>query len=189
MAIDSLAKQIRAIKLLLKELVPGNRYFSTVCGTGSRVRNSVKESVDLEISFWDGMDLLFKVGVGNSVSLQDLENLISGGSLQELKPQVEYSEPEKKGRVPDNDVKMSLEFQQRMLTRYDYYYYVLNISKISDQEYDRRYKEFTALLEGYPGYKLPWPITRSIERSEDYPEWVRKEIGDLKPKLPKGAFF
>jgi hypothetical protein len=75
---------------------------------------------------------------------------------------------------------------QRRLTRLDYKYYVLNISEVPDQEYDRLDKRFHALLEEYPEVKLPHHITRSLEAEDMYPQWVRAELG--KP-LPKGRFF
>jgi len=92
--------------------------------------------------------------------------------------------PKQQGSIADE--KKRILALQRQLTRWDYLYYVLSRSEVTDPEYDMKDKEFHNLLEKYPDFELPHQITRSLERASEYPAWVRKELG--KPS-PKGAFF
>lgn len=57
---------------------------------------------------------------------------------------------------------------KRNLTQHDYRYYILNQPIISDQEYDMLYKEYERGL-----VELIGKDTRSLERKEEYPQWVR----------------
>lgn len=62
------------------------------------------------------------------------------------------------------------------LTRHDYRYYILNNPSISDQDYDHMYKRYNEKL-----IELIGRDTHSLERTEEYPQWVLDEFGDTKP--------
>lgn len=60
------------------------------------------------------------------------------------------------------------------LTRHDYRYYILFQPTITDQQYDKLYKEWQEMCG---------EDTRSLETESLYPQWVRDEFVDTKSKL------
>lgn len=67
----------------------------------------------------------------------------------------------------DDLIKLRME-----LTRHDYRYYVLFDPTITDQAYDRMYRDYQDRL-----VELMGPDTHSNESMECYPQWVRDELG------------
>jgi NAD-dependent DNA ligase len=67
-------------------------------------------------------------------------------------------------------------FQQKRkeLTRHDYRYYILIQPTITDQLYDKLYKDWQELCG---------VDTHSLETEDLYPQWVRDEFKDVKPQL------
>jgi len=67
-------------------------------------------------------------------------------------------------------------FQQlrKELTRHDYRYYILNQPTITDQHYDKLYKDWQELC-GFDAH--------SLELENEYPQWVRDEFSGVKPLL------
>ena len=67
-------------------------------------------------------------------------------------------------------------FQQlrKELTRHDYRYYILNQPTITDQYYDKLYREWQDLCG---------EDTHSLETQHLYPEWVKEEFSGVKPRL------
>lgn len=61
---------------------------------------------------------------------------------------------------------------RKELTQHDYRYYILAANTISDQHYDRMYRHYQDLL-----IEIVGPDTRSLEAEEQYPQWVRDELG------------
>lgn len=69
---------------------------------------------------------------------------------------------------------MTLQKLREELTRHDYRYYVLFQPTISDQDYDKMYREWQDLC----GID-----THSLETKFLYPQWVRDEFKNVEPKL------
>ena len=69
---------------------------------------------------------------------------------------------------------MILQEIREELTRHDYRYYILFRPTITDQEYDRLYRQW----QDFCGVD-----THSLETESLYPKWVRDEFKDVKPKL------
>lgn len=67
---------------------------------------------------------------------------------------------------------MTIQELRKELTRHDYRYYILNQPTITDQQYDKMYREWQDLCG--------WD-TRSLEREVQYPQWVRDEFNSIKP--------
>jgi len=105
----------------------------------------------------------------------------SVGSCINRPKKYEWKEPKQVGKsrieTSGKEVEQHIFELQRKLTRYDYLYYVLFRSEVSDQEYDIMYMELTKLLKEHPEIKLPYAITRSWEMESSYPQWVREELG------------
>ena len=68
------------------------------------------------------------------------------------------------------------EFQalRKELTRHDYRYYILFEPIITDQLYDKLYKDWQDMCG---------QDTRSLETGSLYPQWVRDEFKDTEPHL------
>ncbi len=62
---------------------------------------------------------------------------------------------------------MTLQELRKELTRHDYRYYILFQPTITDQQYDKLYKEW---------FDLIGVDTRSLETEYLYPQWVRDEL-------------
>ena len=67
---------------------------------------------------------------------------------------------------------MSISELRKELTRHDYRYYILFQPIISDQEYDKMYREWQDLC---------CVDTHSLELEDKYPQWVRDEFIGTKP--------
>ena len=63
---------------------------------------------------------------------------------------------------------MRIDKLRRELTRHDYRYYILFQPIITDQEYDKLYKEWSD--------RIFVEDTRSLETESLYPQWVRDEF-------------
>lgn len=61
---------------------------------------------------------------------------------------------------------------KKELTRHDYRYYILFAPIISDQTYDRLYKQYEQGLIDLIGID-----TKSNEDIDSYPQWVKDELG------------
>ena len=70
----------------------------------------------------------------------------------------------------------------RVLTEHDYRYYILFGPIISDYEYDKLDREYSEAIEKFITQKIG-KRTRSLERSERYPQWVRDEFKGIKSTL------
>jgi len=62
---------------------------------------------------------------------------------------------------------MTIKKLREELTRHDYRYYILFQPTITDQQYDKMYKEW---------FDLIGVDTRSLETESLYPQWVRDEF-------------
>lgn len=69
---------------------------------------------------------------------------------------------------------MNIQELRKELTRHDYRYYILFQPIISDQEYDKMYREWQDLC----GID-----THSLELEDEYPQWVRDNFVNNKPQL------
>jgi len=78
------------------------------------------------------------------------------------------------GRIEKLGNNMNIQELRKELTRHDYRYYILFQPTITDQQYDRMYKEWM---------DLGGVDTHSLEIEELYPQWVRDEFKNEKPIL------
>ncbi len=78
----------------------------------------------------------------------------------------------------NNSVKNRIEKLRELINKYDYHYYVLSESLISDYEYDKLYKELEKLEKENPGFVTPDSPTQRVGSD------LTKEFPPLKHKVP-----
>ena len=74
------------------------------------------------------------------------------------------------------DVKNRIEYLRKLLEQYNYEYYILNNSSVSDQEYDRLMQELMALEEAHPEFASMSSVSKRVGGS------VAKEFEKIKHK-------